>query len=569
MLNHLTIKDFAIIDSVSLDFYQGFHIFTGETGAGKSILIEAISLALGARADSTCVRTGKEKAVIELSAATRDPEIRVMLSENGIVQDESASGETVLEISREIQAEGRNTCRINGTLVSVAFLAKLCKRLADIHGQYDHQSLLDSEQHIRLLDAFGGAALNSLKKTVAADYHEYAKAKQKLDSLLKNRAESERKRDFMRFEADEIAAAAIRPGEDTELTERLSVIQHSELIFQRLSAAYELLYEETEGFSACDALSRSSRLLVEAGDFSQEIRTFSAELSDCYYRLESLQSEIRIAKENVSFSQDDLDATVERLDLIEKLKKKYGGTIEQVLAYYGEICESLSVIENADDLIKSLRKDCEARVAALDCSNAALTEIRKSVAVALEHRIAEELEALHFKDARLFVRFEDTPADKKTVYTEEGIDRLEFLLITNKGETPKPLVKIASGGEISRIMLAFKTVIGDFAGIPTMIFDEIDSGISGVTASVVGRKLKQLSQKHQVICITHLPQIAAFSDHHYRIAKEDNGERTESRVHALGPDEKIAEIARLLGGMDVTETTVRNAMELISATAKQ
>ena len=565
MLNHLSIKDFAIIDYVSLDLYQGFHIFTGETGAGKSILIEAISLALGARADTAYVRSGKEKAVIELSARTGDPEIRSMLAENSIEADLHTDGETILEISREIQAEGRNTCRINGTLVSVSFLSRLCKRLADIHGQYDHQSLLDPDQHILLLDAYDSPSIQPLKESVLHDYQAYAKAKHQLDTLVKTRAESERKRDFMRFEAEEIEAAALHIGEDSELAERLSMIQNSELIFNHLSTAYELLYGDSGTGAAVDVLSRSMHLLSEAGSFSQEIRGFSDEISDCYYRIEGLQSDIRNVKDRVSFSPEELDSTIERLDLVDKLKRKYGGSIEQVLTYYNEISEALAIIENADQLAETLKNECDRCKQKLFSSSASLSEARKIAAKAMETKISKELEELHFKDARLFVSFGSEADEKRPDYTENGIDRVEFLLITNKGELPKPLAKIASGGEISRIMLAFKSVIGDFGGIPTMIFDEIDSGISGVTASIVGKKLKELSQRHQIVCITHLPQIAAFSDHHYHIVKEDNGERTESRVLELDQSQKIGEIARLLGGMNITETTIKNAQELIAA----
>ncbi len=564
MLTRLSIRDFAIIDSVSLDFHQGFHIFTGETGAGKSILIEAVSLALGSRADTAYVRTGKEKAVIELSATTDDPEVLSLLAENGFDLDEK---EMTLDISREIQAEGRNTCRINGTLVSVSFLAKVCKRLADIHGQYDHQSLLDPEQHIVLLDAYGASEIESLKLTVFEDYHAYSKVKHQLDTLLKNRAEKERQRDFMLFELSEIDAASPLPDEDIELSERLSVIQNSELIFSRLSEAYLLLFEGSEIPSTMDGLGRSLHLLEEAAPFSQEVRNLSEELSDCFYKIEDLQTRIRNTKDSVSFSPEDLDQAVQRLDLLHSLKKKYGGSLEKVLTFREELRESLSQIEDADHLTEELTVQCDVCLKKLALSSAKLSEERKAVSLLMEQRITKELEELQFKDAKLFVKFNEVPGETP-VYTENGIDKIEFLLVTNKGELPKPLVKIASGGEISRIMLAFKSVIGDFGGIPTMVFDEIDSGISGLTASVVGRKLKELSNKHQVICITHLAQIAAFSDHHYRIIKEDTGERTESRVTALDQDGKTNEIARLLGGMNITETTIKNAEEIIAEALK-
>ena len=566
MLTRLSIKDFAIIDYVSLDFHQGFHIFTGETGAGKSILIEAVSMALGGRADTTYVRSGKEKAVIELTASTDDPAVLSMLEENGFAFDDAVPGEeSVLDITREIQSEGRSICRINGTLVSVSFLSKVCKQLADIHGQYDHQSLLDPEQHILLLDAFESSVIMPLKDMVSEDYQIYAKAKRQLDTLMRTRAEQERKLDFMRFEFSEITAADPKAFEDTELLEKLSLMQNSELIFNRLSEAYSLLFENSGNeASAMDSLGHSLRLLNEAGDFSQNIRNFSEELSDCYYRIEGLQSEIRNTKDSISFSPDDLDQTIQRMDLLDKLKRKYGGSIEKVLSYKEELSEALAQIENADMLADELSNECEASEKRLAVSSHALTDARKIAAKNMELRITKELQELQFKDAKLFVTFAEETDTGRPAYSESGIDTVEFMLVTNKGEFPKPLAKIASGGEISRIMLAFKAVTGDFSGIPTMLFDEIDSGISGVTASVVGKKLKELSKRHQVICITHLAQIAAGSDHHYRIAKEDTGERTESRVFELDEAGKVNEIARLLGGMNITETTIKNAEELIA-----
>ena len=351
---------------------------------------------------------------------------------------------------------------------------------------------MDPEQHIQLLDAFDAPVIIPLKENVSGDYQAYAKAKHQLDTLRKTRAEQERKLDFMRFEFSEIEAADPKADEDTELTERLSVIQNSELIYSHLSEAYTLLFENSDAeFSAMEALGRSLRLLNEAGDFSQNIRGFSEELSDCYYRIEGLQSDIRSAKDSVFFSPDDLDQTIQRLDLLDKLKRKYGGSIEKVLSYKEELSEALSLIENADILVDKLSAECAAYEKKLALSCQVLTDARKTAAQKLEKQITKELQELQFKDAKLFVTFAEDTNTGKPVYTENGIDTVEFMLVTNKGELPKPLAKIASGGEISRIMLAFKAVTGDFSGIPTMLFDEIDSGISGVTASVVGKETER------------------------------------------------------------------------------
>lgn len=561
MLSHITIKDFAIIEHISLDLHQGFHIVTGETGAGKSIIIEAISLALGSRADTAFVRTGKDKAVIELTAETQDPEVFAILKENGLEENE-----TIL-ITREIHASGKSVCRINGNLVSVSFLNKLCKRIADIHGQYDHQSLLNPDYHILLVDRYDASAIMPVKEKVKYLYEVYIDAKNKLNTLVKSQAETLRKRDFMRFESEEILAAELMVGEDEELAESLLLLQNSETIFEKLSASYDLLYEQSP--SCQDSLGKSAQLLREIHSFSREITALSDGISDCYYKLEDLRTEIRRARDSISFSPDLLNQTIERIDLLNRLKRKYGGSIESVLAYQEEITGSLNQIENADQMIASLTKNISLYEEQLALVSRELTMLRKKAAVKIEAQINNELNELNFRDACLSVLFSEITGANGSRYSDTGIDQVEFLMITNKGESPKPLSKIASGGEISRIMLAFKRIIGDYDQIPTMIFDEIDSGISGITASIVGKKLKEISVNHQIICITHLAQIAAYSDHHYRISKEDTGERTLTKVLPLNEQEKRYEIARLLGGMNITETTLKNAEELIAQSISQ
>ncbi len=560
MISHITIKDFAIIENVSLDFRQGFHILTGETGAGKSILIEAISLALGSRADTAYVRTGADKAVIELIVETKDPEVINLLRSNGIDEDET------IYITREIHAAGRSVCRVNGNLVSVSFLNELCKNLADIHGQYDHQSLLNPAYHIELIDRYDSKSIAPIKDKVKNIYHTYTETKHKLDKILNKQAEYQRKLDFMKFELDEIIAADPQIGEDEKLAERLQLLQNSEMIFEKLATAYELLYEQTP--SSQDCLGKASSLLQEIQSFSSDINSISEAISDCYYKLEDVKKDLRLQRDSISFSPELLNETIERIDLLDRLKRKYGGTLENVLKYKEELIHNLNEIEDSEELIESLNKALVKHQNELMEASLELTAQRKQVASEIGAKINKELKELNFNNANLTVSFSVVGDENNPKFGEEGIDEVEFLITTNKGETPKPLAKIASGGEISRIMLAFKRIVGDYTRIPTMIFDEIDSGISGVTASIVGNKLKQLSKNHQIICITHLAQIAAYSDHHYRIYKDDKDGRTLTNVLPLSEEEKKYEIARLLGGIDITDAALKNAEDLIKQSSK-
>ena len=545
MISHIRIKDFAIIDTVELDFHEGLNIITGETGAGKSILIEAVSLALGSRADTAFIRSGKEKAVVQM-IADLDCEEYI--------------------ITRELSVNGKNVCRINDEIVPLAHLNKLCKRIADVHGQYDHQSLLNPENHLKLIDSYHDNIISPIRDLVSDLYLHYSDTKHELSSLLSNQADAERKRDFMRFELTEIQTAKPYPGEDEELSQKLNLLQNSEKIFQNLTNVYEMIYETSP--SAFDAIGKSLHLLQEIIAYSDEISSFQEELSDSYYKIEDITSNIRKYKDSISFSPELLEETINRLNVLDSLKRKYGGSIEKIMEYQEKISIELDKIENIDALRDKLAKDLSDYEKKLAALSQELTELRKKAAMEIEQKVNEQLKELNFKDAYFTVLFYDENKDQLH-YSLNGVDKIEFMITTNKGETPKPLVKIASGGEISRIMLAFKQIIGDFDSIPTMIFDEIDVGISGITASIVGKKLLDISKHHQIICITHLPQIAAFGDHHYKIDKEVSEDITHTIVSPLSHEEKVKEIARLLGGINITATTIKSAEELIALSKPQ
>ncbi|MBR5230300.1 MAG: DNA repair protein RecN [Firmicutes bacterium] len=535
MINHISIKNFAIIENTEVDFEDGLNIITGETGSGKSIVIEAISLALGSRADTSAIRTGADKAIVQLLG--------------------SLNGEEIL-ITREVSSSGKNLCKLNGEIVTLAQLNQVCTRLADIHGQYDNQSLLNPEYHQVLVDTYKTDLTAPIKSQVADIFEKFSSCRSRLASLLSAERENARKKDFYQYEVAEIDKAAIVPGEDTELANRISLLQNSEKIFENVEKAYALMSGDTS--SVLDTMSVAVRSVEDISQFSRELDVLSQEFSDIYYRLQDLCGELREIRDGITFSPSELDAAISRLNLIDNLKKKYGSSIEEILEYRENIAAQLGVIENFDDIKLNLEKELVLLKKDLLCACDALTKARRQVADELETKIRQELIDLNFHDSQISISIEplSTP-------TAEGMDKVEILISTNKGQPLKPLYKIASGGEMSRIMLAFKNIISAYDMIPTLIFDEIDNGISGITASIVGQKLREISRERQILCITHLPQIAACGDHHYRIYKESDDHTTFTTVEPLNEEEKVSEIARLLGGANITETTMQSARELI------
>ena len=543
MIRHISIRNFAIIENVEIDFNDGLNIITGETGAGKSVVIEAVSLALGSRADTAFVRSGTDKAVIQLVA--------------------ESDGEDVI-ITREISAAGRSLCRINDEIVTLGALSKFCRSLADIHGQYDHQSLLDPDHHIRLIDLYRKDSILPAKASVAELYEKYTDLCSQLARLRKDQAEGRRQRDFMDFELNEIEEAHLSEGEDEALEDEISLLQNSEKIFSSLAGAYQVASESE--FSLLSAMKQVSDMVGETAQYTRELSELSQRLESLYYEYEDACGELRSQRDGTVFDPAALDAAIGRYEIIRRLKEKHGMTIPELLDYADQLRVRLSSIDNADEEIAALEARIGQTASALTVASDQLSELRRASAAELEQLITEQLGQLNFNDAAFAVDFrQNLDAGGNVQFTSEGTDIVEFLITTNRGEPLKPLSKIASGGEMSRIMLAFKKIIGDYDHIPTMIFDEIDSGISGVAASVVGRKLREIAARHQVICITHLPQIAACGTSNYRIWKHSDDRSTYTSIDPLAPDEKVREIARLLGGENITPTTLASAKELVEA----
>jgi len=533
MISHIDIRDFAVIKDLSIDLYPGLNIITGETGAGKSVIIEAISMALGSRADTDYIRHGCDKAVISMLIDADDKQYL---------------------LKREI-SQGKSVCRINGEMASLSELSSLCKGLVDIHGQYDHQSLLNPDNHLGVLDLYGGDKLKDVKQIVSDAYEKLYKTSSELNSIKKKIADDQRHRDFLKFEIDEIEEANIKPGEDEELDEKIRLMENSENIFEALSAGYnELFSGESAAYDALgDALSR-----IEAcKDFSEDLNSLYSSIADIYYGLEDIKTDLRTQRDGISFSEEELDEAIERSEILKKLKKKYGGTIDSVLSYCAESKEKLQQIDNADAYIEELEKKIKLAKHEFDISSSRLSSLRKDAAKQLEISVNKELSELNFQCALFGVNFADISA------SENGIDGVEFLISANKGEDLKPLAKVASGGELSRIMLALKRIIGDLDGIPTMIFDEIDTGISGASAGIVGNKLESIAKNHQIVCITHLPQIASKGDKHFKIVKTSDDLSTSTSVKELNEEERIEELARLLSGTEITDSARAQAKELL------
>jgi DNA repair protein RecN (Recombination protein N) len=541
MLNHISIKDFAIIKDLDLDLHEGLNIMTGETGAGKSIIIEAISMALGSRADSDYIRTGSDKAIISISADDKDGNEYVM--------------------RREITSNGKNVCKINGELVSLGELSSLCKGLADIHGQYDHQSLLDPDKHTDILDIYGGDELLKVKAITAESYRNLSMISTELRSIKSRVSDAQRQKEIYAYEIKEIEEANLVPGEDTRLEEEIRIMQNSENIFNTLISVSDMLYEND--YNAVDALGHAMNDLEYISEFSEELKKFTQNISDAYYTINDMQGELRAFRDRLDFTPELLDEKIQRQVDIDQLKRKYNAdSIEGILAYREKIAESMSLMLDADDRIKELENKMVLCKSAYDTAAERLTTLRKDTALKIEKEVTKELGELNFSNALFSVKFTDCAA------SENGNSRAEFLITTNKGETPKPLAKIASGGELSRIMLALKRIVADYDEIPTMIFDEIDTGISGKTAGIVGEKLKSISKNHQIICITHLPQIAALGDHNYKIEKTSDDTATYTNIVPLSGEEMTEELARLLSGTEITDAARTQAKELIAASRK-
>ena len=559
MLKQLSIRNVALIDQQMIEFFDGFSVLTGETGAGKSIIIEALNFVLGERASRELVKSGEEKASVEAAFRLRaDEPVLEVLSEQGIDCEENE-----LTLYREFSLSGKNVCRANGTLINASVLKLIGDALVDIHGQHAHQSLLDEKKHILLLDRFAGRDALEVKARVAAAYQKASEARRLLSAAQFNEQERIRRIDLLTYQIQEIDAAMLSDGEEEQLEEQRGLLQNAQAVMEGLEGANAALSgDEAENGGALASFSVALHMLDGIARLRADYQQLSEKLHALYYDLEDASYTLRDYRADFSFEPGMLDEIETRLELISTLKRKYGANIAQILAYREKCASELDLIDNAEERREQLAKDYAAAKAEYDSESATLSELRKAASERLSARLLPELSDLGMPHAAFTANFETLTGE---IPSASGIDNVEFLLSTNRGEPVKPLSKVASGGELSRIMLSFKSVLADLDGIPTMVFDEIDSGISGQIGTAVAVKMRQIARNHQVLCITHLPQIAAYANQQYLVYKEETGEHTRSNAILLTPEQRAREIARIMGSVGTDPVALEHAKQLIDA----
>ena len=548
VLSLLHIENIAVIECADITFDRGFNVLTGETGAGKSIVIDAISAILGQRAYRDMIRTGTAKASVR-AVFTGVPKL-AWFEENGVEYDE----ETIIQ--REIYLDGKNICRVNGSLVTVSILNKLGIQLINIHGQHDSASLFDEDNHLQFLDDF--ARNEDLRAAYAEQYSAVAKLRREIDRMSMDEGEKLRRMETLKYQIEEIEKAQLQAGEDEELEARRKLLQNSEKIANGLNDAVENLYggEDTDG--AATLLSIAERALARIAKYSEDISSLHEKVADMMYQVQDVAEIARDVRDDLAYSADELERIEARLDVIHKLRRKYGATCADILEYLEKAKRELDEIEFADDHMERLKKKLQqAEKSAWDAA-LALRKNRRETAQLLSERILTELAQLDMPRVQFACNFTELEL------TGNGADAVAFYMSANVGEALKPMSKVASGGELARIMLAMKNVLAEQDKVNTLIFDEVDTGVSGRAAQKVAEKLKSVARTKQVLCVTHLPQLAAMGDTHLLIAKGEREGRTYTTVTPLDKEGRKRELARIIGGANITETTLKSAEEMLS-----
>ena len=547
MLSLLHIENIAVIECADISFDRGFNVLTGETGAGKSIVIDAISAILGQRAYRDMIRTGTSKASVR-AVFTDVPEL-AWFEENGVEYD----SETIIQ--REIHLDGKNVCRVNGALVTVSILNKLGIQLINIHGQHDSASLFDEDNHLQFLDDF--ARNESLRAAYVEKYGAVAKLRREIERMSMDEGEKLRRMENLKYQIEEIEKASLTAGEDEELEARRKLLQNSEKIANGLNDAVENLYGGDDTDGAASMLATAERALARVAKFSPQISDLHEKVADLMYQVQDAAELARDVQYELSYSADELDQIESRLDVIHKLRRKYGTTCAEILEYLKKAKQELDEIEFADDHIEHLKKKlAKAEKEAWDTA-LALRSNRKETASVLSTRILTELAQLDMPKVQFACQFTELEL------TAGGADAVAFYMSANVGEALKPMSKVASGGELARIMLAMKNVLAEQDRVNTLIFDEVDTGVSGRAAQKVAEKLKSVARSKQVLCVTHLPQLAAMGDTHLLIAKGERDGRTYTTVTPLDLEGRKRELARIIGGASITETTLKSAEEML------
>lgn len=550
MLQNIHVKNMALIDEADVDFGGHLNILTGETGAGKSIIIGSISTALGGKVSRDVIRKDAEYALVELNFKVNSPQILAELEKMEIPVD----GDEVV-ISRRITGS-RSVARINGELVSLPVLRQAAAFLIDIHGQHEHQSLLHKDKHLAILDQFSREEMASVKDALKDSYREYMILKKEMDGAITDEGKRLSEISFLQYQIEEIENANLQDGEEEQLDKAFRKMSHARQMMVSVAAAHGMTGYEGAS-SAGDLVGRALRELSSVEKYDEAIGGLISMLTDIDGLLNDFNRELADYESGLTFDESVYHETEDRLNLIQRLKTKYGSSIAEILAHQAECQEELEKLDDYENYLSGLRMKLDQAEKELKDLSDKLTTIRRANAAVLQERIKAALIDLNFLDVRFEIHCEPLGH-----YTENGQDSIEFMISTNPGETVKPLGKVASGGELSRIMLAVKSVLADADAIETLIFDEIDTGISGRTAQKVSEKMAVIARKHQVICITHLPQIAAMADDHYVIEKSAMEQRTITEIYHLSDDASVGEIARLLGGVEITDAVMQNAREM-------
>ena len=550
MLIHLHVKNLALIEDIEVEFGPGLNILTGETGAGKSVLLGSMQLILGGRTARDMIRTGASCALVELLFQVENKKAEQALNSLGIFTEE---GQVLL--SRKIM-DGRSINKINGETCTVGQMKAAAECLLDIHGQHEHQSLLYQEKQLEILDAYGREKIRPAKEAVRQSYEEYRKYMPALKELDTDEEQRNREKAFLEFEISEIEKAHLVPGEDEELETLYRRLNNGKLILETLQSVHSLTgYDSGQG--AGEAVGTGVRELFRVTEYDTQLESMAETLQEIDGLLNDFNRELSSYVEDLSFDDETLYETEKRLDQINGLKAKYGRTIEEILEYQNTQQQKLEKLARYEENFLEARQNLKKAEEQLEKDSYVLSEIRKDYSKTLTEKIIEGLRDLNFLDVKFRIDFQ-----RKQEFTDNGYDSIEYEISTNPGESVKPLGRIVSGGELSRIMLAIKAILADRDQIETLIFDEIDTGISGRTAQKVSEKMAVIGSCHQVLCITHLPQIAAMADTHFEIEKHQKGSETITEIHPLGERESVRELARLLGGAEITEAVLKNAMEM-------
>lgn len=553
MLSQLYIENIAVIRQATIDFQQGFHVFTGETGAGKTILISAINAVLGGRTFKEIIRSGETRATVSALFTEIPEELCKKIEVLGYPLEDNQ-----LLVQREIDLSGKGQCRLDGRPATAAMLREVCSLLIDIHGQHDNQELLSAEKHLGFLDSYGAYPQEMAAYTAA--YERMCECAARLDKLQMDESYKLQRMDILQFQIKEIGDAKLTDGEEERLVEQQKRIRNAERITESLGAVYTLLNgngEEMRG--VLEALEEVSTELDTAAKYLTEFEGYSEKLSDAYYMLEELGSRARDTLEDADFDPRQLDAIESCLDTIYKLKKKYGNSIAEILEYFERISEEYQSLELSDELTAHLQRELDEANLVLHTVAEALTACRLAAAAEFSERVEQELAYLDMAGVRFSITRREKP------YGPTGADEMEFMICTNTGEEAKPLAKIASGGELARIMLAIKNVLAEKDGIGTIIFDEVDTGVSGRAAQKIGKKLAEVARHRQVICVTHLAPVAACAAHHYRIYKTVEDGRTFTRVEELTRPQRVQELARIMVGENITDSALKSAEEMLES----